>query len=196
MFSCLTEIFLSTAAAERCKISFGQFWVETSFLRTGRAGRRGHVPGLSLCLEGQGNECPGCQAWGMRFGHMLSCFTLQWGCSRDRGGWEQSCSCGNKASSLSRPRQPAWQHSASRCSRGDAGNKRNKPNQRIDRSLKGLRLLVSLFLLIFGAQIATCREKRTGGGGTGKGVVPGVCSWQAGRLTQKAFLSRSVWYRW
>lgn len=128
----------------------------------------------------------------MRFGHMLSCFTLQWGCSRDRGGWEQSCSCGNKASSLSRPRRPAWQHSASRCSRGDAGNKRNKPNQRIDRSLKGLRLLVSLFLLIFGAQIATCREKRTGGGGTGKGVVPGVCSWQAGRLTQKAFLSRSV----
>lgn len=37
MFSCLTEIFLSTTSAERCKINLGKAGVETvfGFLRTG-----------------------------------------------------------------------------------------------------------------------------------------------------------------
>lgn len=46
MSSCLTEIFLSTASAERCKINFGKAWVEMIWLPENRAelGERGNFP--------------------------------------------------------------------------------------------------------------------------------------------------------
>ena len=50
MFSCLTEIFLSTAWAERCKINFGKFWVGVVWLPESRLGRERGTGHLALLV--------------------------------------------------------------------------------------------------------------------------------------------------
>ena len=100
MFFYLTEIFLSIASAERCKINFGKFWVEVLWLPERWAGRGGQVPWLYLCSWGRGHGHPSCQPWGLQVGCMNSVSALRWErqCSLGRVVWNRAA-CEHGASS-------------------------------------------------------------------------------------------------
>lgn len=83
--SILTDIFLSSALAERCKINFGKFWVEVVWLPEGWAGR-GQVPWLYLCSWGGRRGHPSCQPLGVTGGLHGLCVSAP--------RWERQCSLG------------------------------------------------------------------------------------------------------
>ena len=74
MFFYLTDIFLSIALAERCKINFGKFWGEVIWLPESWAGRGGRSLGSICAPEEESLGIPpvsrggyGWVAWTLRF---------------------------------------------------------------------------------------------------------------------------------
>lgn len=89
----LTDIFLSSALAERCKINFGKFWVEVVWLPEGWAGKGGKSLGSTCAPEEEGVGIPPVSpggyrwvAWTLRFSPEVgeAVFTGQ-------SGLEQGC---------------------------------------------------------------------------------------------------------
>ena len=190
MFSCLTEIFLSTTSAERCKINLGKAGVEAVWLPENRLSwERFHLalPGLPR-KEETGVLTVSQGVLGRP--HAAHCRSALAFCSIG----SRAASGKARSHSLSRSRWLVCQHSPSQvpvC--GWVCRGQNKPNQRPECYFKGKWWVCfhrSSYLL-FGARVSACRGKRTDWGIWNPGCTQ--CLWLAGwrALELTHFLSLS-----
>lgn len=198
MFSCLTEIFLSTASAERCKINLRRARVKTVWLPENRLSCKRFHLALPVLLRKKETG----QSWGFWFGHTLLFVFQPLGGSAGVQGAEAVWS---RAASVKTGLIPylvlgcsTTNVAPSECQHV-AVSAEKKLNQRIECYLKGIcweyfHHSCSLLPLAPTYQLAVKREQI---GAFGNQGVPSVHGWQAGGLTGLVnLLSHSFRHRW